>query len=112
MKNKKFSGHNIPYTATADRLSGDVIIKGEFIGISSGDVLNTEEGTMDTTGVYELAKEAAVVFAQGDKVYFDPATKECTADNLDTEIGVAYQAQVGGDANCLVRLLGGAGSFN
>lgn len=108
MKNKKYSGHNVPFTAAADVASGEVVVVGELIGINSHDVVTGEEGIMDRTGVYEVEKEA-VAFLQGDIVYYDAASKKADNDNLNPVLGYAYKSALAGDAKMLVILKGGAG---
>ena len=112
MKNFIQSGQNKTFIADADYVSGDVVVVGDLIGIVSYDVLTGEEGEMSLTGVYELPKEAALVIADGDVVYFDTTAKEVDKTNTNEELGVAFAAAAGADSTVRVLLKGGSRAVN
>lgn len=112
MKNFKQSGHVISHTPAADIASGDVVVIGSLVGIATGDITSGKEGEVALTGVYEVAKEAALAVAQGDTVYWDDAADEADKTNTNTEMGTAVAAAAGADTTVLVLLKQGPASFN
>ena len=84
----------IDYTADADVVSGELVIKGSLIGVAIKDIADTETGAIKRTGVWTLTKAATVVFAQGDPAYYNTTTKEITDVTAgNTLVGtIAYPA--------------------
>ena len=112
MKNFKYNGHSIPFTATADLVSGQVLVIGEYAGVVAGDVADTEEGQLEITGVVEVDKVAATAFGQGDPAYWDIADGEVNGDNANPLLGTVYKDAASADAKILVSLKGGARAGN
>ena len=69
-KNFIHEGRVIPFTATADIVSGQVLAVGPLIGISMTDVANGAQGQMALEGVFEVPAAAAEITA-GAAVYWD-----------------------------------------
>lgn len=59
-------------------------------------------------GVVELPKETGVVFAPGQKLYWDVANSRVDATNTNVPCGICWRAQLSGDTVCLVKLNAGA----
>jgi predicted RecA/RadA family phage recombinase len=106
MKNFIQKGNVLQYTAGADVSSGDVVVSGDYVGIAVADIANGETGSVSIEGVYELAKEASLVVAQGDKLYWATDDEEVTLDVSDTPIGTAFEASGSAATTVLVRLAG------
>lgn len=112
MKNFIKSGQTKTFTADADYSSGDVVVVGEFIGINAYDVVTGEQGEMALTGVYELAKEAALVINDGDQVYWDTTAKEVDKTGTNAELGIADKDAAGADDVVRVLLKAGPRAMN
>ncbi len=112
MKNFIQSGQKMTFIAAADVESGEPVVIGDFTGISSGKYATGEEGEMQLTGVYELAKEAALAIAHGDVVYWDGSAKEVDKTNTNDALGVAFKAAAGADTSVIVLMKGGSAAFN
>ena len=67
-------GKKMDYVATADVVNGDVVEVGSIIGVVHDTVLSGETCAMDYTGTIEIGATVADAFAQGEIIYFDPAT--------------------------------------
>ncbi len=92
MENFVAEGKTMTVTAGANIASGDVVSIGSGWGIAVADILDTEEGTVNITGVYELTKKDGVAFTQGDLLYWDSDPGELTKTAADgSRIGVAYE---------------------
>lgn len=109
-------GMTIPFTASADVSSGDVIAVGEVLGYSLTDVANGEDGTLGF-GVHEVPKVSGAVIAKGERVLWDASAKAFD-DNAATPasgdiIGaaaVAWEAAGAGVTTILVKLTGVPGT--
>lgn len=86
----------LDYTADADVLSGELVIKGDLIGVAITDILTGETGAIKRNGVWKFTKASGVAFAQGNKAYYDSATKEITDITSGTTLvgTIAYAALV------------------
>jgi len=113
MKNFKFSGQSLPYTAGADIVSGDPVEVGEFFGVAKGDIANGSDGELQLTGVVEIPKNNTVAFSQGDPVYWDGADSNVNDDSINNKLaGYAYKSALAADEKMLVMLKLGAAAFN
>lgn len=110
MKNFIQAGQVFTLIATAVIKSGDVVVKGELVGIASTDAVVGESVECCETGVYSLPKEAALAMVQGDIAYHNGT--EVTALNTDVEIGVVYADADGASSVAVVKLKGGAHIHN
>jgi predicted RecA/RadA family phage recombinase len=65
--------------------SGAVVVMGKRVGIALADIPALTTGSASVTGVWNLPKVEAEVFAQGDELYWDDAADRLTktaADNV------------------------------
>lgn len=114
MKNFKYSGQVFTYVAVAAVASGDLIIKGELVGVATKDAAIGEEVECQRTGVVELPKQAALAVVQGEKAYWDGSELDNAAgdDAQNDEVGVFYKDAAGSESVALIILKGGAAAFN
>lgn len=107
MRNYKSTGGSITLAAVAIALSGDPVLAGNLFGVAQHDAAVGEPLTIVTEGVFTLAKDSAAVFAVGEEVWFDPATKTCVEKSAGKHlIGVATIDAGNGTTTVDVRLNG------
>ena len=88
----------------SDIVSGEVVVVGDMIGVAAGDIADGESGTLFIEEVFELAKEAPLVIAQGDTVYWDAANSNIDKTDTNTLAGKAFAAAASADTTVLVKL--------
>ena len=107
MKNFVQPGKVIPYSNSSAIESGLPAQIGTLVGISAGKYEANEEGEYSLMGVYRLAKDSALVLAQGVAVDWDDTAKEVVATTTgDFAIGAVFRAAGNGATlprarNCL-----------
>ncbi len=108
MKNFIQPGTTIPITLAAAASSGDgfEIAADGLVGVFQKDGAIGDTIEMAIEGVFELTRDAADTFAQGDKVYWNQAAEEVTTDAAETEMGFAWEAKAAGAGTIQVKLLG------
>jgi predicted RecA/RadA family phage recombinase len=100
-------GDQIDYKPSAAVAAGDVVVQGDLIGIAKQPIEANVLGALAVTGVFDVAKASATVFAVGVKVYWDAANKVCvTADGggANKLLGKAALAAGAGVTTVRVRL--------
>jgi predicted RecA/RadA family phage recombinase len=106
MKNFVQPGDVLTHVAAAVIASGDVVVLTAGIGIACKDAAIGESVEIAVEGVFSLPKKAALVLAQGAKVYWDATPGEITATALDGVIcGYVAKAALAGDAKVDVKLV-------
>jgi predicted RecA/RadA family phage recombinase len=109
MKNYVKPGKSIDYVnAGAAIASGAVVLIGGILpGVAAGDIAAiTGKGPVEIEGVFKLAKEAPLVIAQGDRVYWDNSAKKVTKTaGANVFMGVAALAAFSADTEVQVRLI-------
>lgn len=91
----------------ADVLSGSPVLVGNRLCVALGDIADTESGQVATCEVWELAKEAALVVAQGALLYWDATNSVLTTTaTANTLAGFAFAAAAAADTTVLVKLNG------
>ena len=106
-QNYKESGELLDYTVGSGETitSGDVVIKGEIIGVALQDGTEGKVVTIKTTGVFELPKATGSI-TLGAKVYWDGTNSVVTTTaSGNTLIGAAWAAAASGDTTVKVRLI-------
>lgn len=108
MKNYIQPGCTIPVTVASSKSSGagHETAAGGLVGVLQADVEAGGTVEMLIDGVVELTRDAADTFAVGDKVYWNETAGEVTTDNLETEMGFAWEAKAAGAGTIKVKLLG------
>lgn len=105
MKNFIQPGDNLEVTAPAAVVSGEAILIQDLFGVCAMDAASGEKVTLVTKGVFELPKESAAVFALGQKVHWDDATKKCDDNGSHPQVGFAVEAAIAGASSVKVKLL-------
>lgn len=108
-----------------DKVSGQPIVLGAFVGVAENDTEKTPEGALIGTvcdvreSIYSLPVTAGAGDINiGDKLYIDPADDSLSDDNTKTFYGIAYSKSVAGtplilngnSATIQVRLRGSGGA--
>lgn len=80
-KNHVDSGKTVTYTNTGSAViySGSVVVIGEKIAVSLGDIQVGGKGTLFTEEVFKLPKDTGAAMNLGDSVYWDTANKKIVA---------------------------------
>lgn len=71
-------GNVLDHTPAAAVASGDVVVIGARVGVALADIAANATGSLQVTGVFQLAKKAADTVAQGALVYWDATNKYIT----------------------------------
>ena len=107
MKNYVQRGDTLTLPAPRDLVPGDGALVGAIFGVSNGAVLTGTDADLDTEGVFNLPKVAALPIAIGDVVYWDNGTHLVTKTaGGNTRIGVAVTVAGNPSATVNVRLNG------
>ena len=109
------NGDTITYTnSTGSAISsGDVVVTGNLIGIAITDIAIGESGELATSGVHEVPKVSAAVFAQGEKLIYDVSAGEFDDSSATPATGdvtgaaVAWVAGSNGETTAQVLLTPG-----
>jgi predicted RecA/RadA family phage recombinase len=112
MKNYLNPGRAIDCDAPANVDAGGVVVIGALVGVATAAADNGDPVTVQTEGVFELAKASAEVIAIGDTCYV-AATNGPVHTNADsdsnsggvTKIGYAVAAAGAGATKVRVRLV-------
>jgi predicted RecA/RadA family phage recombinase len=93
-KNHIQQGQSMPYTNGGGTAiaSGTPILIGVLLCIALGNIAAGEEGQVATEEVWEVPKEAPLVIAQGDQLYWDDANGVVTKTDTDVPCGKAFAA--------------------
>lgn len=98
------SGENIPFTATADQQSGDVLVIGDLVGIVNAPVSSGETGSLAVEGLFDLPTGGAVISACSE-VFWDDTNKVITETSTDnTKVGYLCKAVGASDTIGRVKL--------
>ncbi len=84
--------------------SGDVVVVSAMVCVALGDIADGEEGNLATCEVFEVAKEAPLVIAQGDIVYWDAVNSNIDKTDTNVRAGKAFAAAASADTTVLVKL--------
>lgn len=105
-KNYVQEGDVLNFTAGGAAVaSGAVVLLGARIGISMGDVAANATGTASVTGVWQIAKLATDVVAQGADLYWDAANSRLTTTaGGNTKAGYAAGAAGNGVTTVNIKI--------
>ncbi len=104
MRNFIQPGEQLPVIATADLLSGGVVVSGLFVGVCETDIATGEEGIATLKGVHRLNKVTGAL-TQGVRVYWDVGDSRVTSVAADgVFMGYAWKAALSADEYCEVLL--------
>ena len=107
MRNYVQRGDTLDVTAAAAVASGDVVIIGSIIGVSSVAAEIGDAFALDVMGVFTLPKVSALAINQGDTVYWDSSNSVVTKTaSGNTKLGVATETVPNPSPSVNVRLNG------
>lgn len=106
MKNFIQEGERINYTIPADTTiaSGDVVVIENLSGIAVTSGTTGDTIAVALEGVYQLAKPTNLAINQGDRVYWDTATKRVTKTTTHKPLGTAFATAASSAATVNVRI--------
>ena len=104
-KNYVQKGDVLTYTAVAAVAGGTVVLIGKRIAVVLGDIAAGASGTVQVTDVWNIAKLATDVVAQGDLLYWDAANNRLTTTAAgNTLAGYAAAAAGNGVATVSIKI--------
>ncbi len=89
-----------PYALT----SGQGALVAELFGVALENSVIATPVTVALSGVFDVTKQAALVVAQGDALYWDDAARELDTTNTNVPVGFATAAALAGDATVRIML--------
>lgn len=98
MQNYVQDGNAIDWTndTGSSVASGEAVPVGSLVGVASGDIADTESGTLSIEGVFELPLEAATAIAVGDRVGVDASGEVVASGSAGVggvdQAGIALEA--------------------
>ncbi len=103
MRNFIESGGRFEVVLTADAAPGDIVVRGELVGVLvtggvAGDVVAAKR-----TGAYWYTKVTGVM-SQGDKLYLNSDNKLTKTDTDNPLVGYAFADAAAGDADVMFVL--------
>lgn len=106
MKNFIQEGERINYTipAATTIASGDVVVIGNLAGIAVTGGTTGDTIAVALEGVYQLPKPTDLAVTQGDRVYWDTATKRVTKTTTHKPLGTAFASAASSAATVNVRI--------
>ena len=103
------TGTSIDYTPGSAVASGDVVVLTDTVGVALTPIAANELGSLEIDGVFEVPKDSATVFTQGDTAHWDPdasTTGEAvTASATGTTLmGRVVKAAGSGDTTVWIKI--------
>lgn len=107
MKTKFSDGVNVDITAApyaADSGAG-IQVGAALFGVAVADIANAGAGVITTQGAFTLAKEPAVAFVVGDRLFWDNVNKRLSKTaTASLCVGTCIVAAASADTTAVVRL--------
>lgn len=98
-------GEVMDYVAGANISSGQVVVVGARIGVAINDIANGATGSLQVTGVHEIAKLSSDNVAQGAMLYWDNTNSRLTATaSGNTLAGYAFAAAGSGATTIRIKI--------
>ena len=97
-------GEQIHYVPTTDRAAGEVVVQGDFVGVTVRPIAANTLGTLVVSGVFDFPKSTGAAYTAGQVLYWDDANKVAT----DTATGnklLGKAVQAAGAGTTTVRVL-------
>lgn len=87
-------GNDINFQASGNINSGEVLIVGELVGVSTGKYVSGDTGVMEIAGIHKIPKATGTSYGQGDKLWINTTSKLIvTAGGAGTKfLGYAAEA--------------------
>lgn len=101
-------GCSIDYTPTADVAVGDVVVRGDLVGVANQAIKANQLGDLAVEGVFDFAKATSggSALTVGATVYWDDTNNVATATATGNKlIGKVVKAAVDADTTVRVRLM-------
>ena len=115
--NHEQPGNVIRYTATADVVSGQVVVVGKILGVALQDIANTATGNVAITGVFRVPKVSAAIIAAGENLTWDASAAAFDDNAAVPSTGdvtgapaVAFEAAGAGVTSLAVKFTGTPGT--
>lgn len=100
------SGSIFDYTPSADVAAGDIVVQGDLVAVSTHDIAANKPGSLDASGIFDVAKAAATVFAVGALVYWDDTNNlAVTTDGSGANELLGKAVAAAGNGPVVVRVL-------
>lgn len=99
-----YRGETVDYKATKDLAYGEVVEIGSRIGVAAATIPNGEVGTLNITGVYELAATSSEEYKIGDIVYFKEEGVTKTKASNEPVAGIVVAEKKNGATTALVKI--------
>jgi predicted RecA/RadA family phage recombinase len=97
-------GEKLDYTPAVPVSAGDVVVQGNFVGVSALDIPANTLGALKFDGAFDVLKDASV-FAFGDWVFWSVSGQQATSTaDGNVFLGKCAAAALTGDATVKVRL--------
>jgi len=93
------SGNAVDYTPSVALVAGQVVQRGDLVGVATEPIAAGVSGSLAVSGVFDINKTSALAIAVGDDVYFNDVTNEANktagvrATGTLTFIGVGVAGQ-------------------
>ena len=95
----------MPFTASADQTSGDLIAVGDLVGVVMEDVASGDTGMLLIGGVVEVGMEAELI-AQGVSLYLNATNGTVTTTKSTNKfVGYAWIGAAATETKAQVKLL-------
>jgi len=99
------AGDTIDYTPGSDVAAGEVVVVAtDLVGIARHAIAASAMGALTVKGVFRCAKEAPLVIALGDAVYWDAVNDNVDKTDTNSFMGTCVEAAASADTTVLVRL--------
>ncbi len=105
MKNYIRPGDVIDHVASGAKTAGQVVLIGTKIGVCVADIANGATGSLQVTGVFNIAKLTTDVVAQGAALYWDNGNSRLTTTvGSNTLAGYATDAAGNGATTVNIKI--------
>ena len=106
MLTRIYDGPHMKVTAAGTINSGESYKVGNAVGVAGDDAAAGEDYALHLVGTFELAKQTGTAWTQGQKLFFDPATRDWETVGGDDVGAYAAAAAAAGDTTGRVCLSG------
>lgn len=102
------TGEFIDYTPGTAVAAGDVVVVTDRVFVAPLAIAANNVGSLQTCGVWKLAKKSGEAFTQGQKIYWDDTNDELTS-TASTHKVAGYAAKAAASADTTAEVLLGVG---
>lgn len=98
-------GKRIDYLAVTNIAVGQIVPMVTMVGVALTDIPTGKTGTLETTGVWEMAAETGVAFAIGEQLYWDDVSNRLTKTSTsNTPAGKCVETKAVGGTIAKVKI--------